>query len=142
MRVLATLVAAGLMTTMSLAAQAAETPYQVEWVYHIQSGHEGEWWKIFQKYQIATLDREKQLGFVSNYIVEKPGLHTSEDARWNYRVVITFPSYEASRHEGEVERQLFPDRAAMHRDEDRRGELTVNHWDLPIRQIDPHQVSD
>jgi len=74
--------------------------------------------------------------------VEKAGLHTNKDARWKYRIVITFHSYEASRQSGEVERQVFPDRAAMHRDEDRRGELTVNHWDLPIRQIDPHQVSN
>jgi len=41
MRLLATIFATGLMTMPALAAHAAETPYQVEWVYHIQSGHEG-----------------------------------------------------------------------------------------------------
>ena len=39
----------------------------------------------------------------------------------------------------EIEAQLFPDKAALTRDENRRWELTVNHWDLPIRQIDPHE---
>ncbi len=63
----------------------AETgkPYQMEWVYRIQYGHQSEWWKIFQKYQIAILDREKQLGYVTGYIVDRPGLHTSEDSRWD-----------------------------------------------------------
>ena len=74
--------------------------------------------------------------------IDKPGLHTSEDARWDYRIIITYPNYEASRHEGEVQHQLFPDTAALNRDEDRRWELTVNHWDLPIHQIDPHAAQD
>jgi opacity protein-like surface antigen len=124
------------------AAVAADQPYQVEWVYHVKYGYQQEWWKLFQKYQVAILDREKQLGFVSEYHIDKPGLHTSEDARWDYRIVITYPSYDGSRHEGDVERQLFPDRAVLNRDENRRWELTLNHWDLPIHQIDPHSAAD
>jgi hypothetical protein len=124
------------------AAAAADKPYQVEWVYHVKYGHQAEWWKIFQKYQVAILDREKRLGLVSDYHVDRPGLHASEDARWDYRIIITYPSYEASQHEGEVERQLFPDRTALNRDENRRWELTLNHWDLPIRQADPHGATD
>lgn len=122
-------------------AMAAE-PYQVEWVYHVKYGYQQEWWKLFQKYQIAILDREKQLGFVSEYHIDKPGLHTSEDARWDYRIVITYPNYDGSRHEGEVERQLFPDRADLTKAENRRWELTVNHWDLPIHRVDPHSAAD
>jgi hypothetical protein len=38
----------------------------------------------------------------------------------------------------EVERRPFPDSAAFNKDEDRRWELTVNHWDLPIHQMNPH----
>ncbi|MEJ0024485.1 MAG: hypothetical protein WDN01_00540 [Rhizomicrobium sp.] len=120
----------------------AGTSYQVEWVYRIQYGHQSEWWKIFQKYQIAILDREKQLGYVTAYTVDRPGLHTSEDSRWDYRIVITYPDYAATTHEREVERQLFPDRTTLERDEQRRWELTLNHWDLPIREIDPHAADD
>jgi hypothetical protein len=121
-------------------AQAAPRPYQVEWVYKVQYGHQEEWWRIFQKYQIAILDREQQLGFVTRYVVVRPGLHTSEDARWDYRIEITYPDYAGSTHEGEVDRQLFPDRAAEAKEDQRRWELTLNHWDLPIHEIDPHKV--
>jgi hypothetical protein len=139
-----------LFTRLSLLALAAgllagaahaqpPSPYQVEWVYKVQYGHEDEWWRIFQKYQIAILDREKQLGYVTSYKVVRPGLHTSEDHRWTYRIEITYPDYPGSTHEGEVDRQLFPDRAAEAKEDQRRWELTLNHWDLPIREADPHR---
>lgn len=121
---------------------ASERPYQVEWVYRIQYGHQAEWWKIFQTYQIAILDREQQLGYVTNYIVERPGLHTSEDSRWDYRIVITYANWEGSTHEGEVQHQLFPDHTVLDQEEQKRWELTLNHWDLPIHQIDPHKPAD
>ncbi len=56
--------------------------------------------------------------------------------------MITYPDYAASTHEGEVERRLFPDRATLEREEQRRWELTLNHWDLPIHEIDPHATDD
>ena len=34
-----------------------------------------------------------------------------------------------------------PTRAAVAKEENRRWELTVNHWDLPIHQVDPHTGS-
>jgi hypothetical protein len=124
-------------------AQAASSkPYVVEWVYRIKYGYQAEWWKIFQTYQIAILDREKQLGFVTGYTVTRPGLHTSEDSRWDYRIIITYPNPAGATHESEVDHQLFPDRATEAKAEQRRWELTANHWDLPIHDIDPHEVPD
>ncbi len=121
---------------------AAERPYQVEWVYRVQYGHQEEWWRIFQKYQIAILDQEQRLGYVTSYIVQRPGLHTTEESRWDYRIIITYANWAGSTHEDEVERQLFPDRSALAHDEQRRWELTLNHWDLPIHQIDPHKAPE
>jgi hypothetical protein len=120
----------------------SDQPLQVEWVYRIKYGFQDEWWTLFKKYQIATLDREKQLGYVTDYQVFRPGAHTSEDSRWDYRIIITYPNYDGSKREAEVERQLFTDRAALTKDENRRWELTLDHWDLPIRQIDPHEDRD
>jgi hypothetical protein len=120
---------------------ATDKPYEVEWVYRVQYGHQDEWWKIFQRYQVAILDREQQLGYVTNYIVQRPGLHTSEDSRWDFRVIITYANWAGSTHENDVERQLFPDRTALTHEEQRRWELTLNHWDLPIHEIDPHKAS-
>jgi len=122
----------------SSTATASEKPYLVEWVYKVKWGHADEFWDLFKKYQIATLNREKQLGYITSYTVYRPGLHTGEDTRWEYRIVITYRNQDSSNHGGEVEKQLFPDQATQKREENRRWELTEAHYDLPIRIIDPN----
>jgi hypothetical protein len=117
---------------------ATPQPYIVEWVYKVKFGYQDEFWQIFQKYQIATLNKEKELGNVVKYEVFRPGLHTSEDHRWDYRIVIYYKDVQSSSQGSKVEKQLFPDQATMKREEQRRWELTEVHWDLPIRQIDPN----
>jgi hypothetical protein len=143
---LATLFALAAFTTapIVLAAQkvapvAAPAPGPVieEWVYRTKYGFKDEWWTIFKKYQIAILERQKQLGYVKDFTVYAPSLHTGEDSRWDYRVIIVRASADApsGQSEGEVAKQLFPDQATFKRDENRRWELTTNHWDLPIHAV-------
>jgi len=113
-------------------------PYIVEWVYKVKLEHEDEFRQIFRKYQIATLNREKEQGSVLKYEVFRPGLHTSGDHRWSYRVVIYYKNSTSPSRASAIGRQLFPDRAALTREETRRWDLTEDHWDLPIRQNDPN----
>jgi hypothetical protein len=60
------------------AAVISAKPETVEWVYRVRYGSEDEWWQIFRKYQLAILQHQKQLGYVLDYTVWAPGLHTSE----------------------------------------------------------------
>jgi hypothetical protein len=121
----------------AVAPLPAEKPNIVEWVYRVQYGHKDEWWRIFKKYQIAILERQKQLGYVKEYTVFAPSLHTSEESRWDYRVIIIRASEEAppGQSEAEIAKQLFPDQGSFAREENRRWELTTNHWDLPIHVV-------
>lgn len=138
---LVAMVPACVLFTTTLARPAAaqtRSPYVVEWVYTVKLGHEDEFWKLFQKYQIAVLDKEKQDGSVLRYEVFRPGLHTSEDHRWDFRVVIYYKDFASSSGGGALEKELFPDQATLKREETRRWDLTELHWDLPIRQIDPN----
>jgi hypothetical protein len=98
-------------------------PDTVEWVYRIRYGYHDEWWSIFRKYQITILERQKQLGYVKDFQVWAPGLHTREESRWDFRVIMTRASHDAppGQSESEVAKQLFPDQEAFHRDENRRG---------------------
>lgn len=121
---------------------SVEQPYIVEWVYKVKWGHSDEYLTLLQKYQFRILDREQQLGNVLRYAVYRPGLHTSEDERWDYRVVIVYRNALAPARSREIERQLFPDRDAFKKEESHRWELTEAHWDLPIREIDPHAPPD
>lgn len=110
--------------------------YEVEWVYRVRYGFVDEWWDLFRKYQIAALEREKALGYVLDYKVYHPQLHTSEAERWDYRVEIRYKDFESTLHEDEVTNALFPDAATRKREENRRWELTLDHWDLPIYEVD------
>src|SRR4051794_38543253 len=104
--------AASQTSTHHLLAQSTASPYapyRVEWVYRAKWGAKEDFLELFRKYQVPTLDREKQLGYVVNYEIYTPMLHTSEDNRWDYRVVITYKDQAASTHGAEVEKQVFPD---------------------------------
>lgn len=125
-------------STATSAASASEKPYLVEWVYKVKWGHADEFWQIFKKYQIPVLNREKELGYVLSYTVYRPGFHTGEDTRWEFRIVIAYKNLASSNHGREVTKQLFPDHATLNREENRRWELTEAHYDLPIRIIDPN----
>jgi hypothetical protein len=128
----------GSSSSPSSAASPSDKPYLVEWVYKVKWGYADEFWEIFKKYQIATLNREKELGYVTSYTVYRPGLHTGEDTRWEYRVVITYKDQASSGHGAEVEKELFPDRETQKREENRRWQITEAHYDLPIHAIDPN----
>lgn len=129
--------------SISLAQQAgtittaSAKPVIEEWVYRTKYGYKDEWWRIFKKYQLAILERQKQLGYVKEYTVYAPSLHTSEDSRWDYRVIIVRASQDApaGQSESEIAKQLFSSQEAFTRDENRRWELTLNHWDLPIHVV-------
>jgi hypothetical protein len=117
---------------------SAHKPVIEEWVYRTKYGYKDEWWAIFKKYQIAILIRQKQLGYVKDFTVYAPSLHAGEEYRWDYRVIIVRASADAplGQSEGEVAKQLFPDQAKFKSEENRRWELTTNHWDLPIHVVD------
>ncbi len=58
-------------------AVSASTPVIVEWVYRTKYGYKDEWFRIFKKYQLAILERQKRLGYVKEYTVYAPNLHPS-----------------------------------------------------------------
>lgn len=135
------LVAASLTSSIVVAgaqSPAIAHPVTVEWVYRVKYGYKDEWFRLFRKNQIPILEKQKQLGYVKQYTVFAPGLHTSEDARWDYRIIIVRASADApaGQSEAELARQLFPDQATYQQEENRRWELTTNHWDLPIHVVD------
>jgi hypothetical protein len=123
-------------TAVAQAPKPGVKGYEVEWVYRVRYGFIDEWWDLFRKYQIPILDRARTLGYILDYRIYHPQFHTDEAARWDYRVEITYRDIDGATHEEEIAKALFPDTATRKREENRRFELTTNHWDLPIYQVD------
>jgi opacity protein-like surface antigen len=118
------------------AAKPGVEGYQVEWIYRVRYGFIDEWWELFRKYEVPVLERAKTLGLVLDYKIYHPTQHMDEAARWDYRVEITYKDYASSSKTGPLYNELFKDPATRKKDEQRRWELTANHWDLPIYQVD------
>ena len=73
--------------------------------------------------------------------IEEPANHMTEDARWDYRVTIRYKNSTmattANPDEERLIRQLWPDQATYQREEQRRFEILLGHWDLPVTDITP-----
>jgi hypothetical protein len=54
-------------------------------------------------------------------------------------VIIVFPdlaaAFDASAEEG-IKQKLFPDQEAFRREERRRFEILLAHWDVPVQDVD------
>jgi len=76
----------GLPMAQAQAPKPGVKGYEVEWVYRVRYGFIDEWWDLFRRYQVPILEKERQLGYVLDYRIYHPQLHTDEASRWDYRV--------------------------------------------------------
>lgn len=138
------LLAAGLATAVgsvpTAAAPAAAPPdaYVVEYYYKARWGHADEFIRLFRKNHYPLLAKQVESGRLLRVSAVKPRLHGTEDGRWDYRVTIVYKNAQvAADPSGEeaLARQLFPDQETFKREEQRRFELLLAHWDLPITDV-------
>ena len=114
---------------------AKEATYEVEYYYKIQWGHTDEWLRLFKKNHLPVLMALKEQGRIVEIEMDKPRYHASEDARWDYRVTITWKTIAASVDPGTEQaliRKLFPDQETFQREEQRRFEILLAHSDVPV----------
>jgi hypothetical protein len=113
----------------------------MEYYYKVQWGHQQEFLQLFLKNHYPLLQKNIASGRVISVKIEQPANHTTEDGRWDYRVTIRFAnSTKATTANPDEERtikQLWPDQATYKREEQRRFEILLGHWDLPVTDITP-----
>jgi len=119
----------------------ANQPYTMEYYYKVQWGHQQEFLDLFLKNHYPLLKKSVEKGRMVSVKIETPANHMTEDARWDYRVTIRFKnSTVATTSDPDDEsdiKQLWPDQATYKREEARRFEILLAHWDLPIVDITP-----
>src|SRR3989440_2549337 len=120
---------------------AADQPYTMEYYYKVQWGHQQEFLQLFLKNHYPLLKREVENGRMLSVKIETPANHMTEDARWDYRVTIRFKNSTAATtanpEEEALIKQLFPDQETYKREEQRRFEILLAHWDLPVTDVTP-----
>ncbi len=119
----------------------ADQPYTVEYYYKVQWGHQQEFLDLFLKNHYPLLKRIVATGRMLSVKIESPAYHTTEDGRWDYRVTIRFKnSTVATTSNPEEEaliKEMWPDQATYKKEEQRRFEILLAHWDLPVTDITP-----
>ncbi len=125
-----------------LAAQQPSQPdtsYTVEYYYKAKWGFAEEFIRLFRKNHYPILQKEMEKGRIVSVTGVTPRYHMTETDRWDYRVTIVFRSAAAAAAPSTLtdadRRQLYPDQAAFAREEQRRFEILLAHWDLPISHV-------
>jgi hypothetical protein len=120
---------------------APDQPYIMEYYYKVQWGHQQEFLQLFLKNHYPLLQKMVEAGRMLSVKIETPSNHMTEDSRWDYRVTIRFKNSTlattANPDEERVIKQLWPDQVTYQREEQRRFEILLSHWDLPLSDITP-----
>jgi hypothetical protein len=120
---------------------AADQPYTLEYYYKVQWGHQQEFLQLFLKNHYPLLMKIVESGRMISVKIEQPSNHMTEDARWDYRVTIRFKNSTlattANPDEERLIQRLWPDQETYKREEQRRFEILLGHWDLPLTDITP-----
>jgi len=121
--------------------QAADQPYAMEYYYKVQWGHQQEFLQLFLKNHYPLLQKNVESGRMLSVKIEQPANHTTEDGRWDYRVTIRFKNSTmattANPDEERFIKQLWPNQEQYKTEEQRRFEILLAHWDLPVTDITP-----
>jgi hypothetical protein len=119
----------------------ADQPYTMEYYYKLQWGHQQEFLQLFLKNHYPLLMKGVESGRMVSVQIETPANHMTEDARWDYRVTIKFKNSGLATTANPLEeswiKQLWPDQETYKREEQRRFEILLAHWDLPVTDITP-----
>ncbi|MGE5204322.1 MAG: hypothetical protein ACM3PW_01825 [Chlamydiota bacterium] len=118
----------------------ANQPYTMEYYYKVQWGHQQEFLNLFLKNHYPLLQKGVESGRMLSVKIETPANHMTEDARWDYRVTIRFKNSTVATTDPQEEtliKQLWPDQETYQREEQRRFEILLAHWDVPVRDITP-----
>src|ERR1700747_2242456 len=141
------LLAAFAMFSPAIVAQGAppqgspDKPYVMEYYYKTAWGHQKEFLDLFLRNHFPLLQKIAQSGRILALKIETPANHMTEDSRWDYRFTITYKNYAvattANPDEEALIKKLYPDQPAYQREEQRRFEILLAHWDLPVSDITP-----
>ena len=116
----------------------SDKPYVVEYYYKTKWGYAAEFIRLFKKNHYPILKKQIELGRLLKITAIRPRLHATEDGRWDYRVTLVWKNVQATDdgfNEAELSRQLFKDQETFKKEEQRRFEILIGHWDVPIIDV-------
>lgn len=118
--------------------KSQDQPFVIEYYYKAKWGYADEFIRLFKKNHYPILKKNVELERMLSVSAVKPRYHTTEDGRWDYRVTIVFKNLAAafdSTGDEAITKQLYPDQETFKREEQRRFDILIAHWDVPITGV-------
>ncbi len=130
-----------LSTSFMVSAQSANTNdyFTVENYYKAKWGFAEEFIHLWTINHYPLLKKAIEKGDIISVTASKPKLHSSEDSRWDFRVLIVFKNTALAFDENlttPFKKQLYPDLEKLSKDEQHRFELLLAHWDIQTTKLD------
>jgi hypothetical protein len=125
-------------TPAAAQARAQDKPFVIEYYYKVKWGYADEFIRLFKKNHYPLLKKQMELGNALLVNAETPFHHGTESERWDYRIRIVWKNVQVAHDDSGDEsllKQLFPDQETLKREEQRRFEILLAHWDLPVRTL-------
>ena len=119
------------------AKQAAGESKTTWYFYTVKWGAQDEFLDLFQRNHYPILKAMEKAGRYRSVRTYVPEFHGDGRADWTFAVELVEPANPpASPTEDEIVAKLYPDRAKLQKEEQRRFELLLAHWDVPLNHID------
>jgi hypothetical protein len=119
-------------------AQPGGAPVKIEYYYKLVPGGASEWLALYKKNHNPILKQHMKDGLLKSENLYERRFH-AETPAWDYKVVMVWRDWaaleEAGQREPQIIRELYPDKEDHDRQEKRRWELTVAHWDDVLKDV-------
>ncbi|MGZ3873934.1 MAG: hypothetical protein ACXVJD_13510 [Mucilaginibacter sp.] len=112
--------------------------FKIEDYYKIKWGYTDEFIALWKKNHYPLLKKLLEKGDVISIEAETPRLHSSEESRWDLKVSVVFKTAQLGFDYSIVDPyklQLFPDQQTYKKEEQRRWEIVLAHWDVTVENL-------
>ena len=117
--------------------QASGEPKVTWYFYPVKWGAQDEFLDLFQRNHYPVLKAREKAGQFRSVRTYVPEFHGDGRADWTFAVeLVAPPNPPATPTTEEIVAKLYPDSAKFAREEQRRFELLVAHWDSPLNRVD------
>jgi hypothetical protein len=120
-------------------AQPKEETFTVENYYKVKWGYASEFIDLWKKNHYPLLKKALEKGDIISVTAQKPNMHSGEDTRWDFKVIIVYKNLAAGFDNNVTEqykKELYPDLDKLKKDEQHRFELLLAHWDVMTEKIE------
>lgn len=117
--------------------QSTGEPKTTWYFYTVKWGYQNEFLDLFQRNHYPILKAKEKAGQFRSVRTFVPEFHGDGRADWTFAVeLVVPPNAPATPTDEEIIAKLYPDRAKFAKEEQRRFELLLAHWDVPLNRID------